>query len=691
MRGDYLNYRDATRVSLGGLALHLAWGLFVLLYAIYGRDHAAQSIAFYVLTGTAAWLTLAIVFDQHRRERVEALEAASLAAAGGSAASVFNEGAQDLRLAARRLAGMHRWLVPIVGVALGAGLILLGIIRRERAFALADAANYVRPAHTGWAIVIGLALAVTGFLFARFVSGMAKQSVWRNLGAGATWSVASALMGLALAVAHFSVVAGTDVVYRWLAPVAVVAQVVLGAEIILNFLLELYRPRKQGDVPRPAFESRLLSFVAAPDRIAQSIGEAISYQLGRDVRNSWMYRLLTRYWAALIAVGLLGAWLLSAVAVVLPHQRAMVLRLGAVREANLAPGWHFKLPWPVERVVIPTYTYTDQRQKTHTLRTTEGVRTLHVGSPAADRTTPGPLLWTEQHVTEERYLIVRAGGHRGAGGGDEGLALVAVEVPVGYVITDVLAWETFASPRDREALLRAVAERAVMQHLASMTLHDMLGTRRAALGEALRERIDSAFRDLPPSGAGVRILSVGTQGIHPPVKVAPSFESVIATEHKTQAWVLAARADAARRLTEVAGSVDLAREIIDALTAEQELEARGAPEEELEEHRLAVQRLIERAQGRAATMILEARADRWARHMGERARLARYMGQVSSYRAAPMLFQATLYLDALREAMSGSRLFITDGVRLRLRFEAQERDTGFSVFNPEGSGGSGSP
>ena len=67
----------------------------------------------------------------------------------------------------------------------------------------------------------------------------------------------------------------------------------VAAEIVINFVLNLYRPRLHGESPRPAFDSKTLSMFASPDSLVRSINEAINYQFGFDITSSWGYQLFT--------------------------------------------------------------------------------------------------------------------------------------------------------------------------------------------------------------------------------------------------------------------------------------------------------------------------------------------------------------------------------------------------------------
>lgn len=307
MKADYRTFARATTVALLGAGLQGVLGTILLIYGSIGGtavldgkavqvpDHLATTGGYFILLGLVVWVTLAVLFDQHRRERLEAMEFDALNQQGGNS-SVFESASEDLRVQARRLAWMHRFAVPTVSLLLGAGLIAFAFVRYKSGAQLIslDAANKdsfatflaARPSLRGWAISLGIAVAVVGFIFARFVSGMSKQPVWANLRGGAAYAVAASLVGLLMVAAHFVDLAGTDTLLRYSVIALPVAIAAIGVEIYLSFLLTLYRPRKAGETPRPAFDSPILSFVASPDRIAKTIGDAISYQFGVDVTSS---------------------------------------------------------------------------------------------------------------------------------------------------------------------------------------------------------------------------------------------------------------------------------------------------------------------------------------------------------------------------------------------------------------------
>ncbi len=700
MKADYLTYRKATGVSILGLVLQVVQALVLVVYGVLHADQAAISAAVIVGFGVPVWLGLAVVYDQHRRERIEALEAEALAQSSAGSSSVFDGGGDEFKAAGRRLAGLYKFFLPGLSLAVGAGLVLTGIFRFLHAKEHLDAGSDIIPDPDGWAIAMGLGLGVVGFIFARFVSGMAKQAAWANLRGGAAYAVASSVIGLAITISHFVDYAGPDAVRRYL-PIALdAAMVLMGAEVFLNFVLDLYRPRRPGEVPRPAFDSRILAFIATPDRIAQSISEAINYQLGFDVSSSWFYQLVSRRLGVLVLVAVVVVWGLSAFAVIQPHQSGLVLRFGDPTRV-MEPGLNFKLPWPFERVEVPEYSRKSADKPREILGyTTTGVRMLDLGSPPPANTTSA-ILWTNDHVGEEVFQIVQPSradvtspGGRPAepapveGHDSAGVALVSIEIPMFYAVRDVQVFDSLAPPDMRDDLLSATARRQIMQFVSHESVDDILGGNRADLNEKLRGNVQAALDRLNPDasgkarGSGIDVLFIGITNAHPSKAVSQSFEKVVQADRNKEAKIESAHKDEIDILTKVVGSTELAMQISAEIQAlEARLSDRNAAAD-VKDQEIKIQQLLEKAGGGAAAMIAQAKADRWTRHMGERGRASRYRGQIAAYEASSKVFQAGEYFAAIQAAMAGSRVYIvSDKVAdLRIQTELQDVDTGVGTF-----------
>ncbi|MCC5618902.1 MULTISPECIES: SPFH domain-containing protein [unclassified Nostoc] len=677
MKADYLSYARATSVSLLGLVIQVVLGVGLLIYSVLGRDHAAQSGAYAILLGAIVWIVLAVVYDQHRRERIEALEQEQLDAA--KEGSVFSASTEDLRVNARRLAWMHSFLVPGVSILLAGLLIALAYWRITDAmgrigYDKAGVDLFTKPPHRGWAIAIGLGLGIVGFIFARFVSGMSKQKMWANLRGGAGYAVLASLIGIAIAIAHFVDMASRDDALRYIQIIIPALAGFLGVEIVVSLLLNLYRPRKPGEIPRSAFDSPILGFAASPDRIAKTLGGAISYQVGVDVTGTWAYKLVARAVLPLLLLGAAVMWIMTCVTVVGPTERGIRVRNGLAVE-NVGPGLHFKLPWPFESI---------DRMNASLLQEVE------LATPAAGNEIRA-LLWTNDHKVKETYALVRTQPRASRMGVEPAhdashdstqtleIALVAVRVPLRYRVSDIEKFERFNAPATRIDALTALARRELMLELARYTDDEVIGPRRAEAGEAVLQRVQKAFAD---ADTGVEVLFAGIETVHPQREVAREFEKIVAAGRVRESLVDGGRTDAIGSLTRAVGDLALARTIVEELEARKQMQNAAADAKAVAEQTTKIETLILRAGGRAGATLAQARADRWNKHMTQRGQAMAYEGRLAAFRANPSLYKATLYLAMLRDELAHARVYLVpDGADVRVRINAEDQGSGGNIFS----------
>jgi membrane protease subunit HflK len=123
------------------------------------------------------------------------------------------------------------------------------------------------------------------------------------------------------------------------------------------------------------------------------------------------------------------------------------------------------------------------------------------------------------------------------------VSLLAVSIPVQYQITNLASWAY--TNEDPVTLLTNIAEREVVQYLASADFDELMSSGREAAKDALRQNIQKEVDTLQ---LGARILFVGLEDIHPPtggkLKVAEKFEEVIGAAQTREAKILQAQGGA---------------------------------------------------------------------------------------------------------------------------------------------------
>ena len=674
MTEDHKTYQRATQASLAGLGVQVLVTLAFGILAGWSRHPSLWAAFWHAIAGIPLWACLWIVYQQHRLERIEALEAEEIRKQGADS-SIFEVRMDDLSVYRKRLAWLYRWMVPVVSLLASIYLVTMGVVLANRALDAWEAANgAIRlPERLGMLMAFCAGIAIVGFLMSRYLAGMARVRQWQLLRGGAAYLMGSVLVAAALvvtlALAHFEMPTALAVV----AIVVPIFMVVIGLEIALNFVLDFYRPRRPGDLPRPAFDSRLLSLLTAPESIAKTINEAINYQFGFEITRSWFWQLLSRTFGWLVLFAVVVLLVMSCFVVVEPHQQALVTRWGQITTKPLEPGLHVKLPWPISRA--------------HKFDVTNS-RSITIGSET-DLKSGVPILWTEQHseqkpepllVAPSRLTAAERGFIGTIGGGDAPAnSLMNAEVLLYYRIGPGRLMEYVTANADAEAgrdnrgdrRLRQIAEQEVSRALLQHDIDAWIGEARVTSGREIANRIQA---EADERKLGIEVLSVVIAGVHPPQEVAEKFHEVVGAEQEKLTTIQTALQEAVKTLAEAAGSTGVADRIIAEIDKWEQMKNAGAPQEELLRQEERVEQLVIEAGGKAAVSIAEARAQRWEMENREKGRVAMFAPELAAYRAAPDYYRASAYFK-MAGAMRDARKIIIVGDREQLRIRGDYKDT----------------
>lgn len=654
---DHLSYQRASTISAFGLAIQLALAIAMIVYGALGGDIAATYGSIPIFFGVPIWIALLLVFHQHKLERLEAIETEAFRESNASQASVFDEVGADQVVQASRLAWMHRLLLPVLSVVIGIVAIVLSLILLFRVGEVELAENL----KSGWGIAIGVSAAFLGFVFARFVAGMARQPIWTLLNGGAGIAMVGALIGLLLAIGHFMEMALDNRSLLELLPKTFrVVLLVYGVEVLVNTVLNFYKPRRAGEYLRPGFDSRLLALAAAPDRITESISGAINYQFGFSVTEGWFFKLLKRFGMFGVPAAALLIWGMTCFVVIDPDETGLKLSNGqivttqqtlpdgtVVEVADLPPGLVVKAPWPFSRVV--TFSST-------------AINEIVIGTRKAHAKDGMPLVWKAANAPKEKFMLVQPSRNVVNTSRFRDLSILSLEMSVQYVVDDLRSYYELAQDgprRDREAIRRevltAMASAAATQYISGFSEDQVLGGERAEIAAGFRELVQRVFDE---NKTGVRVTFAGIAGVHPSSDVAAPFEDVVAADQERLREIELAEADRIATLAEAVGDIELADRIIMELDEFDRLSRENTDSEALAEQEARIMAMIQEAGGEAATTLSEARSRRWSRHIGERARAIRREGELAAYNAAPNAFMAGRLLEAWANATKEARVFV---------------------------------
>lgn len=234
-------------------------------------------------------------------------------------------------------------------------------------------------------------------------------------------------------------------------------------------------------------------------RVLDAVSRCFSFSnKGRARIQSIPIRFVSfRRWLVRITIIILGIAILQSMFYTVGiDEQALVLRFGQLVEPDrvMAPGLHWKLPWPVDQV--------------------QRVRTRRLFSLAAGNTADAdtPMIWQLDHGDTTTFIS-----------GDNNLFLpylilhYRIKTPQDYY----LSYRSGSADR----LLKYEANRILTQTFVTKNYYDIaLFDRRQWTTEAqrnLQNRLDEM-------NAGLEIVSFCLRDLHPPKDIAASYENVVA-------------------------------------------------------------------------------------------------------------------------------------------------------------------
>jgi regulator of protease activity HflC (stomatin/prohibitin superfamily) len=564
--------------------------------------NSATGIAGAVFLGLG-FLVAAASYLQMRleeRERLEQLEFDELKKAKGESA-LFAEAA-DTFPARRSREQFERFLIP-------AFTILLVLLQGVGTWGLWQWLNTVPPPQVDRATLTMALYAVFFlllFVLGKYSANLARLNGQHLLRPGASYLLLGSVICLLVAAAEAAALFGFAQVDRYVARGLTVFLGLTAAETLVGLVFEIYRPRVRGRAARLLYESRLIGLMGQPGGLITTAAQALDYQFGFKVSETWFYRFLEKALAWLILLQLAVLSLSTMLVIIEPSQQGLLERFGrpVTGRSVLEPGLHLKWPWPIDQVRL----YTTRQIHTFTV----GV----VPDPELDKETT--VLWTRPHYKEEFNMLVASADQpeRVDRTGEKPVPanLLAVSIPVQYQITNLVAWAY--EHTDADALLKHLASREVVRYLVAVDFEDIMSTGRLVAAEQLRERIQ---RRADERRLGIHILFVGLQGIHPPIgtrsaPVAAAFEQVVGAIQQKQTNILAAQAYAAEKLP--------------------------------------------RAAAEATNLLAQARSDRTLKVATAAAESSRFTNQVAAWEASPSVYAQKAYLETFTRAAGPVRKYV---------------------------------
>ncbi|MCD6417025.1 MAG: hypothetical protein J7M08_10095 [Planctomycetes bacterium] len=653
---------DSKKLEYTALVGLLLQGVFLLVCWVLGEQTGSSSVMaekWHLAVGMPIWLLVLVHGRQRRlarqeREDMEALKQSRLSE------ELFEETELDTMRASASVAIFERYLVPLATIALSGGLIFFAF----RVFV--GALHGVFALKNPLVVAVGMVfIAFLGFLIGKYAAGLARSRELRLLRAAAGYVlgnvVACVLIAVAMAMYHFEATWGEKVV-TYVIPVMMG---LVGLELLLNMVLDIYRPRVPGQERRPPYDSRLLSLFAEPGGVLQTVASTLDYQFGFKVSETWFYRFMARAILPLFLIQLASLWVLTTVVVVDPQRVAFIEVLGkpylsaADERAGLPatvfqPGYHLKWPWPfgTARFVPANEIQSVEVGKVHIKEVPAALRQwANLDSSIPTSKDPDVVLWREQHIRwqegyEVNFLVPSSEVAGKAGEKAETPEAHAESEAQVAQLRELMQESTQKSPKvnlarvlaqvyfrvrhnpdgsvderaafnycydlsDPSKHLKDLAYRAVCRIAASQDFIRWIAEDRGACVAKFKTMLQEA---IDKENLGLEIVYAGMSAVHPPPETARAYEQIVtALEHK-ESFVLEGGIKAAEMFYEASASAA---------------------------------QTVSAAKGYAEGVLKT-----------EEASKDEFIVQLATYEKAPLVYLFRSYFESIEEALAGQTVFV---------------------------------
>ncbi len=309
------------------------------------------------------------------------------------------------------------------------------------------------------------------------------------------------------------------------------------------------------------FERPAPSFIRSLTEAGDRAGGWIEKFSPGELLHEASHHLGKLFWVSAVAAFLV--WCTSGWHAIQQQQQGRVLRFGRLLEGGLQPGFHWRWPWPLERVE----------------RVADGqVRTVTVGfrpgsKPTVALPASGGRTWASAHAAEgilrqqEESLMITGDGY-----------LVEMLATVRYRVSASDPFRAIFELAEPDRLVRYAAETVLRELAAESPFSDLLTAKRGALEDKARDRLAARLDKDLHGEAGLDIDGVSLHDLHPPLEVVASYHEVTrAMEGRQQRQNQAQATGLRKRGEQVARDEDaLAKAFVDGFNRMEMARATGA-------------------------------------------------------------------------------------------------------------------
>ena len=590
--------------------------LIITLGTLYLANESNVAMASVVLLGIGTLISIFSFVQGHliSREQDEELEMQALDQTRGNE-SLFAGTAEDAYPARNARRQFEKWIVP----AFSLHVLFCQILGLYWIYSrLSDTETASLAQASVMAIMFNGLFLIILFLMGKYSAGLSRMNDQELLRPSASYMLLGAVVSTSVLISQTATYFGYPGWDRGVTWIVFVIIAISALENLITLTLEIYRPRIDGKKARLLYDSRLIGLLGQPGSLLSTATQALDYQFGFKVSETWFYRYIEQKLALIISIQFLVLFFSSSFVVINANEKATLERFGSLK-GIIEPGFHLKLPWPIDKI------YRFKTDEVHSF--TLGILDDNYEQNEEEKKITRVLLWTQPHnhgsaenLDKNMNMIVASDVDiAGSDSKTPSVNLLTVSIPVQYRISNLTNW--IEQTDNTGKLLQGLAMREVTQFLIGADIDNLMGAGYTDAQISLQKKIQTQAN---AHNLGAEILFVGLQHIHPPVGqnenskesggVAENYEKVIVAQLNAETNRLGA-------ILYSAGKVP-------------------------------------QAQASAAEFVSKAKIDSTNKVAIAQAEAKRFANQITAFEGARSVYTTRMKLESFQAATKGSRKYI---------------------------------
>ena len=590
--------------------------LIITLGTLYLANESNVAMASVVLLGIGTLISIFSFVQGHliSREQDEELEMQALDQTRGNE-SLFAGTAEDAYPARNARRQFEKWIVP----AFSLHVLFCQILGLYWIYSrLSDTETASLAQASVMAIMFNGLFLIILFLMGKYSAGLSRMNDQELLRPSASYMLLGAVVSTSVLISQTATYFGYPGWDRGVTWIVFVIIAISALENLITLTLEIYRPRIDGKKARLLYDSRLIGLLGQPGSLLSTATQALDYQFGFKVSETWFYRYIEQKLALIISIQFLVLFFSSSFVVINANEKATLERFGSLK-GIIEPGFHLKLPWPIDKI------YRFKTDEVHSF--TLGILDDNYEQNEEEKKITRVLLWTQPHnhgsaenLDKNMNMIVASDVDiAGSDSKTPSVNLLTVSIPVQYRISNLTNW--IEQTDNTGKLLQGLAMREVTQFLIGADIDNLMGAGYTDAQISLQKKIQTQAN---AHNLGAEILFVGLQHIHPPVgQNENSKESGGVAEHYEKVIVAQLNAETNRL-----GAI---------------LYSAGK---------------VPQAQASAAEFVSKAKIDSTNKVAIAQAEAKRFANQITAFEGARSVYTTRMKLESFQAATKGSRKYI---------------------------------